>query len=60
MVTAPAKEGKANEAMVELLAGILDAPKGRIRILRGHTSRDKVIAVEGMCQEEALHRLLSA
>lgn len=57
-VTAPAQKGQANRALVELLAGSLEIPRGRIRILQGHTSRDKLIAVEGLDREEALHRLL--
>ncbi|MFC1935171.1 DUF167 domain-containing protein [Chloroflexota bacterium] len=58
-VTAPAQGGKANKALVELLADLLGVSRGRIRILRGHTSRDKVISVEGLDKEEALRRLLS-
>ena len=58
-VTAPAQGGKANRAVVQLLADLLGVPRGRIRILRGHASRDKVIFVESVGQEEALCRLLS-
>ena len=58
-VTSPAQRGRANRALVELLAARLGVPRGRIHILRGHASRDKVIAIEGLSQEEALHRLLS-
>ncbi len=56
-VTAPAQEGKANSALVELLAGLLGVPRGRVRILRGLTSRDKVIAVDGLDSEEVSKRL---
>ena len=59
-VTAQAREGKANEAVVELLARVLEVPKGRTHILLGHTSRDKTIAVDGLGKEEALRRLLPA
>lgn len=42
-VKAPAKEGRANEAVTRLLSGYFDIPKSRITILRGHTRRDKII-----------------
>lgn len=44
----PATEGKANNALIELLADFFDVPKTSIEILRGHKSRNKVIEVEGM------------
>ena len=57
-VTSPAQRGKANRALVELLADRLGVPRGRIHVLRGHASREKVIAVVGLGQEEALDRLM--
>ena len=57
-VTSPAQRGKANRALVELLADKLEVPRGRIHVLRGHASRDKVIAVEGLERKETLRRLL--
>ena len=56
-VAAPAKEGKANEALIDLLAALLAVPKTRIRILHGLAARNKVVAVQGLSQEEALRRL---
>ena len=56
-VAAPAREGKANTAVVTLIACVLGVPKFRIRIVRGHTSRDKVVAIEGMGDEEVRARL---
>ena len=47
-VAAPPEHGKANEALVELLAAALGIARGRIAILRGHASRDKLVAIEGM------------
>ena len=57
-VAAPAREGRANEAVVELLSELLDVPKGRVRILRGYRSKDKTVAIAGVDSEEALRRLL--
>lgn len=40
--TAPT-DGKANEAVIKALARHFDVPKSGIRVVRGATSRDKVI-----------------
>lgn len=58
-VAAPAREGKANAAVVALLSQALGVPKAHVRILRGHTSRDKLVAIEGMNSGDARARLLS-
>ena len=55
-VTAPPEEGQANEAVVSLLAGVLDVPKSRIEIVRGHASRDKMVVV-WLAPEEVRRRL---
>ena len=44
-VTAPAVDGRANHAVVRALAEALDVPVRYIEIVRGHTSRSKVIRV---------------
>ena len=54
-VTAPPVEGRANAAVVSLLAGVLGVAKSRVRIIRGHGSRDKVVAVESLTVEEVRH-----
>jgi len=41
------KEGRANRATVELLSRYFDRPKSSVSIIRGHTSRNKVIEIEG-------------
>jgi hypothetical protein len=46
-VTAPAEDGKANEAVFALLAGEWRVPKSRFSLLKGATSRNKTIAVAG-------------
>lgn len=40
-----AVEGRANEAVVKLLAEYFDVPRNRIAVLRGMKSRDKVIEI---------------
>jgi len=42
-VTAAASQGKANTAVIELLARELDIPKSAISIKRGATSRHKLL-----------------
>lgn len=44
--TVAPENGRANSAVVELLADYLDVPKSRIKILKGLTGRDKVFTVE--------------
>jgi len=44
-VKAPAKEGKANDAVLELLSRYLAIPQSKLIILRGHRFKDKVIQV---------------
>lgn len=44
-VTAKATEGKANKAVIEVLADYFGVRKGQVRILRGEKSRDKVVKV---------------
>jgi uncharacterized protein (TIGR00251 family) len=47
-VTAPPEDGKANEAVVELLRDVLKVPRSRLEILSGHTNRNKVLLVRGV------------
>jgi len=44
-VKEPPKEGKANQAVVKLLAEHFGVPQSRVRILSGFRSRNKVIEV---------------
>lgn len=53
-VTAAPEAGKANNAVVALLAKRLRVPKRSIQIARGHNSRNKRIHIEGMSAEEAI------
>ncbi len=56
-VTAPPVDGRANAALVELLAKRLGVPKRDVAIVRGLSSRTKRVAVEGMTVAEAFERL---
>lgn len=50
-LTAPPVEGAANEAVTRLFAKALHVASGRVRIVRGERSRDKVIRVAGADRE---------
>jgi len=56
-VTALPVEGRANEALLRLLAEALDVPKSSLRIVRGQRSREKLVAVEGLDAPEVKRRL---
>jgi hypothetical protein len=46
-VAAPPEDGKANAALVDLLAGALSLPKRAVRIASGETSRTKRVEIDG-------------
>ncbi|MGQ9675011.1 MAG: DUF167 domain-containing protein [Chloroflexota bacterium] len=56
-VAAPPVEGRANTALIAFLAKHLGVRKGDIDIVAGHTSRDKVVEVHGLDDEEVRRRL---
>lgn len=45
-VTAVAEGGKANEAVIGLLAKELNVPKSALTIVQGHTSRNKLLRID--------------
>lgn len=45
-VTVVPEDGKANKAVVKLLAHALGVPKSRLELVRGATSRDKLFRLE--------------
>ena len=57
-LTAPPVEGAANKALVELLAKLLDVPKGAVSIASGETSRNKTVRVDGVDAQMAARKLL--
>ncbi len=44
-VTAPPERGRANRAVLELLAEVLGVAPSRIELVRGHAGREKTIRV---------------
>ena len=53
-VTAPPVDAAANEALVRLVAEKLDCPRSRVELVRGHTSRHKVLKLHGWSAEAVL------
>ena len=58
-VSAPPTKGKANRELITLLSQLLKISKDSVNIIKGHTIRSKVIAIDGLSQEEAMKRLSS-
>jgi uncharacterized protein (TIGR00251 family) len=53
-VKAPPVKGKANEALVKLLAKTLGVGKNQIEVVSGHKSRRKTVKVEGIDENTVL------
>ncbi|MFO7986499.1 MAG: DUF167 domain-containing protein [Desulfatiglandaceae bacterium] len=58
-LTAPALEGKANKALVQLMAKKLGLAKKDVRIVSGERSKHKSICIEGPSAKDVEHLLLS-
>lgn len=59
-VTAPPSGGKANAAVCALVAKTLGLPKRSVHVVKGETSRDKALALEGIALEDARRILMHA
>lgn len=59
-VTAAPADGKANAAVVRLLADTLSLPVRDVEIVSGHASRDKTVALNGIDNDEIERRLAQA
>ncbi|MEA2567350.1 MAG: uncharacterized protein QOD49_2527 [Actinomycetota bacterium] len=59
-VKAPPVEGKANQALLDLLAGALGVPRGRLTLVSGEQSRNKRVRVEGVDATTALGAIMAA
>jgi uncharacterized protein (TIGR00251 family) len=59
-VAAPPEGGRANDAVVRLLAAALDRPMRDVALVSGHGSRDKTVSVAGIGPDETQRRLARA
>lgn len=55
-ITAPPVDSAANEKLIEFLSDILDCPKNAIQIIKGHTSRMKIIEIYGITISELIKK----
>lgn len=56
-VTQAPEKGKANEALVEVLAEVLDLKKSQIALVSGETSRQKQFLITGLSLAELSQRI---
>ena len=59
-MAAPPEGGKANDAVVHLLAKVLEIAERDVTLISGHRARDKVVSLAGIGTEDTERRLLSA
>jgi len=58
-LSAPPVDGKANAALCVFVARAAGVSRSSVEIVRGQTSRDKIVRVEGVTQETVRTALLS-
>ena len=56
-VTAPPERGRANDAVVRLVAERVSLPRERVAVVAGHAARDKIVELRGLDGAEAERRL---
>ncbi len=58
-INAPPVKGKANKELVDYLSHLLGISKDRIDIVKGHTSKNKLVSIDGLSKLSVLEKLLS-
>ena len=59
-VAAPTEAGRANDAVIRLLAETLALPRTSVTLVSGHGARDKIVELAGVDPGEIDRRLSSA
>jgi uncharacterized protein len=59
-VAEPPEGGRANDAVVRLLAETLHVPRRDVEIVSGHGAKEKIVALAGIDRDEIERRLASA
>jgi uncharacterized protein len=59
-VTAQPQDGEANAAVIKVVSKLLGVGKSSIAVARGHTSRQKVLSIDGLTMARAEAALLAA
>jgi uncharacterized protein len=57
-VAAPPEDGKANAECIRFLAELAGVPRASVRIVKGPSSRTKVVEVDGLDDAELERRLV--
>jgi uncharacterized protein (TIGR00251 family) len=58
-VTAPAQDGRANQALLELLRDALHLKRSQLELYSGEASRNKKLLIRGVSRSELEQRLAS-
>lgn len=56
-IAAPPVKGKANKELTDFLGQVLGVKKYSVTIVKGQTSRNKVIAITGLSRDDIIRRL---
>ena len=56
-ISAPPIKGKANKELITYLSRLLGVGRGSVNIIKGHTTRSKVVAIDSLSREEIMKRL---
>ena len=56
-VAAPPEDGRANDAVLELLADRLELSRASLKLVSGRSTRDKIVELTGIDAAEAARRL---
>jgi uncharacterized protein YggU (UPF0235/DUF167 family) len=59
-VSEPARDGRANQAVIELLRRALGLPRAGVALVHGLGSRTKLVEIEGLTAEQVRARLAAA
>lgn len=59
-LAAPPVDGAANEELIRFLSRVLDVAKREIQLVRGESSREKLVAITGLTLAEVEARLHAA
>jgi uncharacterized protein YggU (UPF0235/DUF167 family) len=56
-VAAMPERGRANAALVKLVAAALGVPAAHVRVVAGHTAKRKIVEIDGLDAETVAERL---
>ena len=57
-IASPPVKGRANKELLDFLCQRLALGKDRVSIIKGHTARNKLVAIDGLSQESVLELLI--